>query len=46
MWRDHPGLDQRFSATLGRDPLEGGWQLAETPGDWQHDLNVTYRRRA
>ncbi len=44
MWRDHPGFDQRFSATLRPDAFEGQWQLAETPGDWQDDLKVTYRR--
>jgi hypothetical protein len=46
MWRDHPGFDQRFSATLERDAFEGQWQLAETPGHWQDDLKVTYRRRS
>ena len=45
MWRDHPGFDQRFSATLGADAFEGLWQLAEKPGDWQDDLKVVYRRR-
>jgi hypothetical protein len=45
LWRDHPGFEQRFSATLGRDSFEGMWQLAETPGDWRDDLKVTYRRR-
>jgi hypothetical protein len=45
MWRDHPGFDQRFSARLGHDVFEGVHQLAETPGDWQDDLKVTYRRR-
>ena len=44
-WRDHPGFDQRFSATLGHDAFEGLWQLARTPGAWQDDLKVTYRRR-
>jgi len=44
MWRDHPGFDQRFSARLGHDVFEGVHQLAETPGDWQDDLKVTYRR--
>jgi hypothetical protein len=43
-WRDVPGFDQRYSATLGRDSFEGLWQLAETPGDWQDDLKVIYRR--
>ena len=45
IWRDAPGFDQRFSATLGADTFEGLWQLAETPGDWRDDLKVTYRRR-
>ena len=45
MWRDHPGFDQRFSATLAPDAFEGLSQLAETPGDWKDDLKVTYRRR-
>jgi hypothetical protein len=44
MWRDAPGFDQRYSATLGRDAFEGLHQLARTPGDWQDDLKVTYRR--
>jgi hypothetical protein len=43
--RDAPGFDQRFSATLGHDSFEGLWQVAETPGAWQDDLKVTYRRR-
>ena len=43
-WRDSPGFDQRFSAVLRTDAFVGLWQLAETPGDWQDDLRVTYRR--
>jgi hypothetical protein len=44
IWRDYPGLDQRFSASLGQGSFEGQWQLARTPGDWQDDLKVIYRR--
>jgi hypothetical protein len=44
-WRDAPGFDQRFSATLAPEQFEGQWQLARTPGDWQDDLKVTYRHR-
>ena len=44
-WREHPGFAQRFSATLGRDRFEGQWQLAKTPGEWQDDLKVIYRRQ-
>lgn len=46
MWRESPGFDQRFSATLGPDAFVGRWQLANTPGDWHDDLNVSYRRAA
>jgi hypothetical protein len=45
IWRDHRGFDQRFSATIGADQFEGLFELAETPGDWQEDMRVTYRRR-
>jgi len=45
MWRDQPGFDQRFSAKLGHDAFEGLWQIAETPGGWQDDVKVIYRRR-
>jgi hypothetical protein len=44
-WRDAPGFDQRFSATLASDTFEGLWRLAETPGAWQDDLKVIYRLR-
>ncbi len=46
MWREHAGFDQRFSATLGPETFEGQWQLAKTPGDWQNDRKVNYRRLA
>jgi hypothetical protein len=46
IWGDFPEFAQRFSATLGGDPFEGQWQLADTPGDWRDDLKVTYRRRS
>jgi hypothetical protein len=44
LWRDDPAFAQRFAATPGRDEFEGRWHLATTPGDWQEDLKVTYRR--
>jgi hypothetical protein len=45
-WRDAPGFDQRYSATLAPDTFEGLSQLAETPGDWRDEMKVTYRRQA
>ena len=44
MWRDAPGFDQRLTAKLAPDVYEGEAEYAETPGDWQHDMRVTYRR--
>jgi hypothetical protein len=44
IWRDAPGFDQRFSATLGPEGFEGLSQVARTPGEWQDDLRVIYRR--
>ena len=45
IWRDDPAFVQRFFATPEHDTFEGRWQVAPTPGDWQDDLKVTYRRR-
>jgi hypothetical protein len=45
MWRDAPGFDQRFVGTVRPDTVEGMNQLAETPGEWQDDMKVVYRRR-
>ena len=45
IWRDQPGFDQRSSATIAPDEFEGVFELAETPGEWQEDMRVTYRRR-
>ncbi len=36
----HHIVDER----MGR-AFEGQWQLAKTPGAWQDDLRVIYRRR-
>ena len=40
-WRDHPGFEQRLSATIAPDTFEGLWQLAESPGDWRDGLALT-----
>lgn len=44
MWRDAPGFDQRFSAAIAPGTFEGVFEIASTPGDWQRDMRVTYRR--
>ncbi len=44
-WRDDPGFDQRATATLHPNEFLLQCQLARTPGDWQDDLRVVYRRK-
>jgi hypothetical protein len=44
IWRDHAEFAQRLEATIGADEWSAVYQLARTPGDWQDDLAVTYRR--
>jgi hypothetical protein len=44
VWRDDPEFAQRYSAALDDDAFTGLWQVARTPGDWQDDLAVSYRR--
>ena len=36
-WRDCPGFDQRMVTTLGEDEMEANAELAQTPGEWQHE---------
>lgn len=43
-WRDQPGFDQRYEATIA-DEFVGRWRVAETPGAFADDLEVRYRRR-
>jgi hypothetical protein len=45
MVREAPGFDQCLTAKLAPDVYEGEAEYAETPGDWQHDMKVVYRRR-
>jgi hypothetical protein len=42
--RDDPTFAQRFSARLAHDHFDALWQVARTPGVWQDDLEVSYRR--
>lgn len=44
-WGKFPEFAQRFCAAVRRDSFQGQWQVARTPGDWQDDLSVSYRRR-
>ena len=43
-WRHVPDFAQRFTAVLAADAFQGHGELARTPGDWNDDLDVSYRR--
>ena len=43
--REGEPFDQRFTATIGGDEFTAEIEFAETPGDWQHDMALTFRRR-
>jgi hypothetical protein len=43
-WRDDPSFAQRTEATLGPESIESHGQLARTPGEWEDDLTVVFRR--
>jgi hypothetical protein len=40
-----PRVRPRRSAALGHDSVEARG-IAETPGNWKHDVKIVYRRRA
>ena len=44
LWRDHPDFAQRFTGELSRDGtrIDGRWEIAEQPGEWQPDIAMTY----
>ena len=45
-WRDHPGFDQRLTATVQPDEWVMQCEVAEEPGEWKADLRAVYRRVA
>ena len=45
LWRDDPDFAQRFSATLEGDAFSGAWEKRMPGSEWEHDFDITYRRR-
>jgi hypothetical protein len=43
--REGEPFAQRITVTLGHDEFTAEAEFAETPGDWRHDMTLTYRRR-
>ncbi|MFE9688354.1 hypothetical protein [Micromonospora sp. NPDC005806] len=44
MWRDAPGFQQRWVATVGDDAIDGRWEKSADGADWALDFELTYRR--
>jgi hypothetical protein len=44
--RESPGFSQRFTGTFsdGAKTISGTWQLCRDDGQWNDDLQITYRR--
>ena len=47
MWRHDPEFSQRFEATVhsDRNTVTGRWDKRAADGPWEHDFDLTYRRR-
>jgi hypothetical protein len=45
-WRDAPGFRQRFVGTFSDDggTITGRGSMARDGGDWEDDLQLTYRK--
>jgi len=48
IWRQAPGFHQRFTSELSQDSnsITGQWEKSEDGENWQHDFDLTYRRKA
>ena len=46
IWRNAPGFDQRFTATLSPDArtIEATWEKSLDNATWQHDFNLIYTK--
>ena len=46
IWRDAPGFNQRFTATLSADGdrLDGQWEMSRDGVTWQVDFELSYAR--
>jgi hypothetical protein len=44
LWRDSPGLSQRFIGTFSDDgnSISGHWEKSADGSNWEHDFDLTY----
>ena len=44
IWRDAPAFNQRFTATVRDDTIDGRWEMSEDGVTWRLDFELTYVR--
>jgi hypothetical protein len=46
-WRQAPGFFQRFTGTFSADGniIDASWEKSNDGSAWQHDFNLTYKRK-
>jgi hypothetical protein len=46
IWRDAPGFNQRFTATVrpDGDSIDGRWEMSQDGATWHLDFELTYTR--
>jgi hypothetical protein len=46
-WRQAPGFFQRFTGSFGDDgnTIHASWEKSSDGTTWQHDFNLTYKRK-
>jgi hypothetical protein len=46
-WRHAPGFSQRFAGTISADGniISASWEKSSDGTTWQHDFNLTYKRK-
>ena len=48
LWRDHPGISQRFESRVSpdRNKIFGHWEKSSHGDAWEHDFELIYRKIA
>jgi hypothetical protein len=46
VWRDAPGFNQRFTATISADgrQIAGAWEMSPDGTTWAHDFDLVYTK--
>lgn len=47
IWRNSPGFSQRLTGNISKDgnTILAAWEISTDDSNWEHDFDLTYRRR-